>query len=81
MYDSPIKVMFGQMESQIDNKIMKAIQQIDIEIDKEELVRALQYDRGQYDRGFADGYMVARSEFEERLNDQNDSQRSGKDSV
>ena len=67
MYDSPIKVMFGQMESQIDNRIMKAIQQINIEIDKEELVRALQYDRNQYDRGFADGYMAARSEFEERL--------------
>ena len=81
MYDSPIKIIFGQMESQIDNKIMKAIQQINIEIDKEELVRALQYDRNQYDRGFADGYMAARSEFEERLNDQNDSQRSGKDFV
>lgn len=67
MYDSPIKVMFGQMETQIDNKIMKAIQQLNIEIDKEELVRALQYDRNQYDRGFADGYMVARSEFEERM--------------
>lgn len=72
MYDSPIKVMFGQMESQIDNRIMKAIQQINIEIDKEELVRALQYDRNQYDRGFADGYMAARSEFEKRLNDQRD---------
>lgn len=72
MYDSPIKVMFGQMESQIDNNIIKAIQQIGIEIDKVELVRALQYDRNQYDRGFADGYMAARSEFEERLNDQGD---------
>lgn len=72
MYDSPIKVMFGQMETQIDNKVIKAIQQIGIEIDKVELVRALQYDRNQYDRGFADGYMAARSEFEERLNDQGD---------
>lgn len=75
MYDSPIKIVFGQMESQIDGKIMKAIQKINIEIDREELVRALQYDRNQYDRGFADGYVVARSEFEERLNDM----KGGKD--
>ena len=75
MYDSPIKIVFGQMESQIDNKIMRAVQQIGIEINKEELVRALQYDRNQYDRGFADGYMAARSEFEERLNDM----KGGKD--
>lgn len=35
--------------------IIEACMKMGINIDKEELLRALQYDRGQYEKGFADG--------------------------
>ena len=33
-----------------------------VNVDKYELLRALQYDRGQYDKGFAAGYDKAKAE-------------------
>ena len=62
MYNSPIEIIYGQMKTQIEGDILKAVQECDIHVDKEELIRALQYDRDQYDRGFADGYQNAKDE-------------------
>ena len=62
MYNSPIDIIYGQMQTQMEGDILKAVQQVDIHVDKEELIRVLQYDREQYDRGFADGYQKARDE-------------------
>lgn len=59
MYESPIKVIveevYAQTLKQQENDIWKAIQKYDINVDKEELVMALQYDRHQYEKGYADG--------------------------
>lgn len=54
-YESPIKTVIGEAKTEIENDIYRAVCQIDIRVDKDELLRALQYDRGQYDKGFADG--------------------------
>lgn len=54
-YEPPIKTVIGEAKTEIDNGVYKAVCQIGIRVDKEELLRALQYDRGQYDKGFADG--------------------------
>lgn len=54
-YEPPIKTVIGEAKTEIDNDVCKAVCQIGIRVDKEELLRALQYDRGQYDKGFADG--------------------------
>lgn len=62
MYESPIKIIYGQMQTQLEGDILKAVMSTDIQVDKEELTRALQYDRDQYERGFADGYMNAQQE-------------------
>ena len=62
MYESPIKIIYGQMQTQLEGDILKAVMRTDIQVDKEELRRALQYDRDQYERGFADGYMNAQQE-------------------
>ena len=62
MYNSPIEIIYGQMKTQIEGDILKAVQECDIHVDKDELIRALQYDREQYDRGYADGYMNAEQE-------------------
>ncbi len=58
-YMPPITVIEGQMETQLMDGILKAVRKYDISVDKDELIKALRYDRDQYDRAFADGYAVA----------------------
>lgn len=53
-YSSPIDVIRRQMSVDIEKGIMKAVENVGITVDKEELIKALQFDRGQYDRGYAD---------------------------
>ena len=54
MYESPIKVFQGNLEMQFDGEILKAVQRADITVDRDELIRALRYDREQYQKGFDD---------------------------
>lgn len=58
-YKSPIKIIEDQLHNQIitdyENGIMKALMRYQIYVDKEELLKALQYDRGQYEKGYQDG--------------------------
>lgn len=66
MYKSPITMIIDDMaEKLIKNQegyIVKCVQNVGVSVDKAELVRALEYDRQQYDKGFADGYAKAREE-------------------
>jgi hypothetical protein len=62
MYNLPINIIYGQMQTQMEGDILRAVQQYGIDVDKDELIRALRYDRDQYDRGFADGHMDAQQE-------------------
>ena len=62
MYESPIKIIYGQMQTQMEGEILKAVMSTDIQVDKEELIRALQYDRKQYECGFIDGHIAAQKE-------------------
>ena len=55
MYRSPIEIIYGQMQTQMEGDILKAVQSYYPNVDKEELLRALQYDRDQYNKGYADG--------------------------
>lgn len=64
MYKPPIEIIYGQMKTKIEGDILKAVQECDIHVDKGELIRALQYDREQYDKGYADGYMAAKGEID-----------------
>lgn len=55
-YKSPIQVFRTQMVmEQEKDLVMKVSQTVGYEIDKEELIQALRYDRNQYDRGYHDG--------------------------
>lgn len=72
MYESPIEVLTKQMQFKFEDDVFKAVQQYGITVDKKELIKALQYDRGQYEKGFADGMLVSKSEWisvEDRLPD------------
>lgn len=53
-YQSPIEVFQAQMQSQIESEIYKAVMKVGVNVDKEELLKALQYDRNQYQNGYTD---------------------------
>ena len=59
MYESPIAIVLRRMSQKIEDDIMKAVQEVCVEVgvsvDKEELIKALQYDRDQYEKGYLDG--------------------------
>ena len=55
MYESPIEIVQTQMQMQMDGEILKAVQGVGIDVNKEELVKALAYDREQYSKGYKDG--------------------------
>lgn len=61
MYESPINLFVSDIATSIDKRIeevtVNAIQNLGIDIDKDELVKALNYDRKQYGEGYEDGYM------------------------
>ena len=54
MYESPIEMIFNNVETSFEDGILKAIQKVDITVHKEELLKALQYDRNQYQKGYED---------------------------
>lgn len=55
-YDSPIRTIASQIEMSMDGEILKACQRAGVDVNKAELVKALEYDRGQYEKGFKEGY-------------------------
>lgn len=77
MYKSPIEVIVGQIQTQIaedlDNHIFKAVREVGINVDKEELLKALRYDRDQYEKGFEDGKKSVWVDVKERLPEKNGS--------
>ena len=54
MYKSPIDILYNQ-RTEIDGAIYRAVLDVGINVDKAELLKALEYDRDQYDKGFEDG--------------------------
>lgn len=60
-YESPIAIdkivenIVEESSKEIDKLTYKAIMQVGVRVDKEELIRALAYDRDQYSKGFKDG--------------------------
>lgn len=60
MYESPITLNIVDISSQIrellDGRLMYEVRQaIGCEVNKEELIKALNYDRDQYQKGYEDG--------------------------
>lgn len=59
MYESPINAIMGEMQLAYEGEILKAVRKCNIIVDKEELVKALNYDRDQYKKGYEDGKKAA----------------------
>lgn len=68
-YKSPIDIMYGQIASDIhndiENNILTLVHSVDISVDKTELVKALNYDRNQYQIGYKD----ANNKFQQKVMD------------
>lgn len=62
-YKSPIEIIMGQMRMEQENETYRVVQSYGVNVDKDELIRALQYDRGQYEKGYADGLRHRESEW------------------
>lgn len=58
MYESPIELVyhetFPKLIKQQENLIMQGCLDVGVYVDKEELIKALQYDRDQYRKGYED---------------------------
>ena len=60
MYESPFTVIYGepiykQLNDEFENAVMECVASCNISVDKDELIKALQYDRDQYQKGYNDG--------------------------
>lgn len=70
-YESPIEVIYQDIYHRInvdlEDNIYKAVINCGIQVDKEELIKALKYDREQYDKGRRSGYQNGVIEFVEYL--------------
>lgn len=47
-------MIYSDLNQQVDEHIYKCVLNVGIDVNKEELVKALQYDRNQYEKGYAD---------------------------
>lgn len=61
MYKSPIDIIISDIQirarEQQEKQIYEAVQKVGVNVDKTELIKALNYDREQYHKGFLDGYI------------------------
>ena len=58
MYKPPITIYQALRDSlniQLENNVCKAVASYGINVDKDELIKALKYDREQYEKGYTDG--------------------------
>jgi hypothetical protein len=72
MYQPPIDIVVNSIierqNEALENEILfRATMDTGLNIDRDELVKALRYDRDQYDKGYSDGYEKAIRGFAERL--------------
>jgi flagellar biosynthesis/type III secretory pathway protein FliH len=58
LIDDTMRDLANEVNKNYEDYITFKIEQtLDCEVDKEELIKAMQYDRDQYDKGYQDGYL------------------------
>ena len=71
MYESPINIIISKLCTKLESDCIKSVQRYGFDVDKEELAKALNYDRKQYEKGHTDGYNKAIDDFAEKLKREN----------
>ena len=69
MYESPINIIISELCTKLDSDCVKSVQSYGFDVDKEELAKALNYDRKQYEKGHTDGYNKAIDDLLEDANE------------
>ena len=69
MYESPINIIIQKLCTKLESDCIKSVQSYGFDVDKEELAKALNYDRKQYEKGYADGYNKAIDDLLEYANE------------
>lgn len=71
MYNSPVTILENIIQQEMQEKEDKIFQeiksQIAVDVDKDELLKALRYDRHQYEEGYEDGVMIERRHWIDKL--------------
>ena len=70
MYESPIEIITQAVNGinlKQQDDVYSVVVKYGINVDKEELLKALKYDRGQYRKGYDDGYEGGIKVFAEKL--------------
>lgn len=75
MYESPIQRIVGEMQTRMmqqeeDSMMMQVRQQVGYAVDKEELLKALQYDREQYRKGYSDALETIKEKIKEEIKEE-----------
>ena len=78
MYEPPIEIISERMNFEFEENVVRAVRKCGISVNKEELIKALQYDRGQYEKGYADG-LLHRADAWISVTDKNPEDVYGKD--
>ena len=72
MYESPVNLyeidniisdITKKVENDTETYVMQSIRRVGVDVDKDELIKALQYDRDQYNKGYAN----AKAEIREKM--------------
>ena len=63
MYESPINIIISKLCTKLESDCIKSVQSYGFDVDKEELAKALNYDRKQYEKGHTDRYNKAIDDF------------------
>ena len=66
-YESPVAVFMKELNNQVEDGVVKYIQGYGIDVNKEELLKALKYDREQFEKGYKAGYEKALNECAEAM--------------
>ena len=69
MYESPINIIISELCTKLESDCLRSVQRYGFDIDKEELAKALNYDRKQYEKGHTDGYNKAIDDLLEDANE------------
>lgn len=51
-YKSPINIIQEKITTDFDNEVLKSVINVGIKVNKDELIKALEYDRNQYLQGY-----------------------------
>lgn len=72
MYDCPIKTFFTaspiEMRENYQGLVVQAVQKVGIDVDKEELIKAIQNDRERYEAAYQKGWNACEAQYTGMLN-------------